>query len=503
MTDRYSVDALAPQYDEIAGICMMGKPVILTRDNQELVLMNPVEFRKMMQLVSRIQETNKEKEAALSRASELEKELAGVREELAQTKRDLEEAKEAAIQASANSAGSFDEEKAGLLSDEMGDRAAMAEDHSLQAGQEPQASDEPQNINEPQPGPFSNELQAVPAANGLQSVPASQGLPQGPAAEEAASLQAWEERAEQGFEQDEQGFEQGEPADQTYQTDQADQADSDLGLAIEPKALPAPGDHLASFLHAVAESLEKRTQMEMEPVPEGLAIEAVGLTKKYSGVLANSNISLHVPYGAVYGLLGMTGSGRSTLVRNLLGLSFPNSGQITLCNAMGKELNDIRELTGSILDAPVLYEHLSINQNMVFRAKLLRLKTPKPAIKEALKKFGLFDKKRKKVRTLSTGMKQKLALALAILGNPELLILDEPLKGLDAADIATFCNVMMEMNARGSTILITDSRTDGIAGIATHYGILQKGELIQEISAKQILENPIDLDAQYLAGGEV
>ena len=89
MTDRYSVDALAPQYDEIAGICMMGKPVILTRDNQELVLMNPVEFRKMMQLVSRIQETNKEKEAALSRASELEKELAGVREELAQTKRDL------------------------------------------------------------------------------------------------------------------------------------------------------------------------------------------------------------------------------------------------------------------------------------------------------------------------------------------------------------------------------------------------------------------------------
>ena len=505
MTDRYSVDALAPQYDEIAGICMMGKPVILTRDNQELVLMNPVEFRKMMQLVSRIQETNKEKEAAVKRTAELEKELTAAREDLAKNKEDLDRCRDEL----AESRKELEDARNKLQeASEQAQRTAEAQPLTNEAPliAESQISVGSQTTEEAQ---IYEEAQTIEESQTLAKTLPETDMGVGPAFRTADSFDLTEEAGQDpdtwqvSSDQDEEAGPDYDLTEDDLPVESIPDREESAGQTAIPYAGPASDDHMAHFLKAVAGSIEKRSRMEMEPVPEGLAIEAEGLTKKYSGVLANSKISLHVPYGAIYALLGMTGSGRSTLVRNLLGLSFPNSGQITLCSATGKELNDIRELTGSILDAPVLYEHMSINQNMVFRAKLLRLKTPKPAIKEALKKFGLFDKKRKKVRTLSTGMKQKLALSLAILGNPELLVLDEPLKGLDAADIALFCNVMMDMNARGSTILITDSRTDGIAGIATHYGILQNGELTHEFSAKQILENPIDLDAEYLAGGEV
>ncbi len=507
MTDRYSVDALAPQYDEIAGICMMGKPVILTRDKQELVLMNPVEFRKMMQLVSRIQETNKEKEMAVEHAGKLERELEKVQEDLARTKRELEIAQKDLAEARKDLDGARDEAQAasdsqgaeGFRKAEAGDLAPV--DSEAAAGQIPTPLQPAQTVPDIQD---SKEIQDVQSIQTVQTAQDGASLMQTEAGEDgqvqnppSADSQAGADFA-------------GEATAVETDTDIIEGPEAELHDPAEASVQPIPsipdlpaGDRKARFLKAVASSLEKRASMAMEPVPEGLAIDVEALTKKYSGVEANSKLSLHVPYGAVYALLGLNGSGRSTLVKNLLGLTFPNSGRIALCNASGKELNDIRELTGSVLDVPVLYEHMSINQNMIYRAKLLRLKTPKPAIKEALKRFGLFDKKRKKVRTLSSGAKQKLALALAILGNPELLILDEPLKGLDAADIAVFCDVMMEMNAKGSTILITDCRTDGIAGIATHYGILQDGQLIREVSARQLLEDPVDLDVDYLAAGEV
>ena len=541
MTDRYSVDALAPQYDEIAGICMMGKPVILTRDNQELVLMNPVEFRKMMQLVSRIQETNKEKEMAVEHAGKLERELERVQEDLARSKRELAKVEEDLAAArkeldearvAAEAAGTSETTEAAGAAETAESRGSdafrIAEAGDL-AGDNAGLANRPADRFTPYPVPVQdNDNNVTPGApegtagQALVPVQAAQEIPDVQTIQEvqmvqdaAPGLQTAAEEEGQGQVMQTADYQDApvlaaeaaaaETDSGIIEASEADMADS-AGANLQPipamPDLPA-GDRKARFLKAVASSLEKRASMVMEPVPEGLAIDVEALTKKYSGVTANSKLSLHVPYGAVYALLGLNGSGRSTLVKNLLGLTFPNSGRIALCNASGKELNDIRELTGSVMDVPVLYEHMSINQNMVYRAKLLRLKTPKPAIKEALKRFGLFDKKRKKVRTLSSGAKQKLALALAILGNPELLILDEPLKGLDAADIAVFCDVMMDMNAKGSTILITDCRTDGIAGIATHYGILQDGQLIREVSARQLLEDPVDLDMDYLAAGEV
>ena len=433
MAERYPVDSLSPQYEEIAAICTQGKPVILTRDDQELILLNPHEFKKMIQLASLSQKMTEERDAALSRIDDLQNELIEVRS-------DLEDARSNSV-----------------IIEEEPDTPSRGEDF-LPADA------------------FDREYPQADS-NAQGAYPAEAEVP-----------------------------EEGTDISEDIETAQEEPVEGAVIPASQDTGLPAPvSDGISSGPAAVnrrdlswlsiRKAIEDRARLEMAPVPEGLAIETDDLTKKFGNNKANSNVYLHVPYGAVYALIGADGAGKTTLLRSLRGIHFPNSGRIVLCESSGKDLNDVRELTGSIVEKPVFYEDMSVYQNLVYRAKLLRLKSPKPAIRDTLTRLKLYDLRRRKLRTLSTGTRQKVGLAMAILGNPELLILDEPFNELDYSSTALVQELLMEMNSKGTTIMITSNRLEEITPIATHYGLMDHGELIRELSARQVLENNIDLDS--------
>ena len=214
-------------------------------------------------------------------------------------------------------------------------------------------------------------------------------------------------------------------------------------------------------------------------------IETTNLSKKFPSKLAVNKANIHVEKGDIYGLIGKNGAGKTTAMKMILGTLLPTEGEIKLFG--NDNLNQERKRIGSLIEAPGLYRNCTAYENMK-RFSLLYGGTDED-IYELLKFVGLADAKKMKVGHFSLGMKQRLGIALALLGNPDIMVLDEPINGLDPAGIKEIRDIIIELNEkRGVTFLISSHLLDELGKIATRYGIIHDGELIDEISADELKE---------------
>ena len=216
-------------------------------------------------------------------------------------------------------------------------------------------------------------------------------------------------------------------------------------------------------------------------------IETRGLTKKYGEQTSVSKLSLHVRKGRIYGLLGRNGAGKTTTMRMLLGLTEPTSGDVKI---FGKPLRGnekkILPRIGSLIESPGFYPNLTGTENLRIFADLRGLKGPK-YIKNALELVNLPYKDKKLFSQYSLGMKQRLAIALAAMHNPELLILDEPINGLDPIGIAEVRDFIRNLcDATGKTILISSHILSEISLLADDIGIIDHGVLLEEESLEEL-----------------
>ena len=213
-------------------------------------------------------------------------------------------------------------------------------------------------------------------------------------------------------------------------------------------------------------------------------VETNQLCKNYGGVKALEDLSLVIPQGAIYGLIGRNGSGKTTLLRLLSGLQEPTSGSYSLFHVknLGKEIGQSRRRIGFIVDRPSFYENLTAEENLHVQYKLLGLPST-DRIPELIELVGLKDAGGIKAGDFSTGMRQRMGLALALAGAPDALFLDEPSNGLDPWGIIDMREILLRLNReRQVTILIASHILDELSRMATHYCFIDKGRVIREMS---------------------
>lgn len=220
-----------------------------------------------------------------------------------------------------------------------------------------------------------------------------------------------------------------------------------------------------------------------------LIIETKKLTKIYGNQKSVSELSLHVRRGRIYGLLGRNGAGKTTTMKMLLGLTKPTSGKIRIFGeAFPDNEKKVLPLVGSLIEAPGFYPNLTGTENLKIFAELRRIRDPK-AIQKALELVGLPYRDKKLYSQYSLGMKQRLSIALAVMHDPELLILDEPINGLDPIGIAEIRSFIRELcDVHGKTVLISSHILSEIALLADDIGIIDHGVLLEEESLKELEE---------------
>ena len=218
-------------------------------------------------------------------------------------------------------------------------------------------------------------------------------------------------------------------------------------------------------------------------------LKAEGLTKSYRGTLALDHINLTLNRGEIYGFIGENGAGKTTTIRLITGLSFPTEGRLTLFGKSGeKELQKQRARMGCMVENPALYKNMTAEQNL--EAQRLQRGIPgKECIAETLKLVGLTDTGKKTVRHFSLGMRQRLGIAMALLNDPEFLILDEPINGLDPSGIVEVRELMKRLNReRGITILVSSHILSELYQTATRYILLHKGHVLEELTQQELDE---------------
>ena len=216
-------------------------------------------------------------------------------------------------------------------------------------------------------------------------------------------------------------------------------------------------------------------------------IETAGLTKIYGSQKSVSDLNIHVRRGRIYGLLGRNGAGKTTTMKMLLGLTAPSSGELHI---FGEDIRtaakEILPRVGSLIESPGFYPNLTGTENLKIFAELRGVKR-RSAIQNALDLVGLPYRDKKLYAQYSLGMKQRLAIALAVMHDPELLILDEPINGLDPIGIAEVRSFIRELcDAQGKTILISSHILSEIALLADDIGIIDKGRLLEEESLEEL-----------------
>ncbi len=216
------------------------------------------------------------------------------------------------------------------------------------------------------------------------------------------------------------------------------------------------------------------------------AIETSGLIKKYTNKNVVNGIDLRVPEGSIYGFIGKNGAGKSTTQKMICGLTPVTSGDIKL---FGKSYKDsqIRSKVGMLIENAGVYPNLTAKENMRLYALAIGVVDIDKEIEKILNIVGLKDTGKKKVKQFSLGMKQRLGIAIALLGNPKLLILDEPTNGLDPQGIIEFRETIIKLNRElNMTILISSHILGELAKIATHYGVIRDGEMVAQMSAVEV-----------------
>ena len=214
------------------------------------------------------------------------------------------------------------------------------------------------------------------------------------------------------------------------------------------------------------------------------------ISKKYGNKLAVDNVTMTVKKGDIYGLVGKNGAGKTTLIRMALSLTSPTDGDFELFNA-NNEADRIKAHTrvGCIVETPAFYPYLTAKQNLEYY-RIQRGIVDKNCVDEALNLVGLSDTGKKKFKGFSLGMKQRLGLALAIMGSPDFLVLDEPINGLDPMGIKEIRDLLLKLNRiKNTTILISSHILGELSQLATCYGFINEGKLIKEISAQELEDN--------------
>lgn len=219
-------------------------------------------------------------------------------------------------------------------------------------------------------------------------------------------------------------------------------------------------------------------------------IETRSLSKKYQTQYALKDVAVTIYKGDVYGLIGKNGAGKSTLLKIITRLTIPTKGSVILFESKSNtQWEHNLNRTGTVIEGPAAYDTLSAKQNLEYYCRLRGIANHKVVINETLKLVGLEETGNKKYKNFSLGMKQKLGIAIAILARPDLLILDEPLNGLDPIAITDFRKMVEKLNKQsGMTIVISSHILSELYQVATRYGILDNGELIKEISKEEFDE---------------
>lgn len=220
-----------------------------------------------------------------------------------------------------------------------------------------------------------------------------------------------------------------------------------------------------------------------------VVLKTYNITKKYGEQLAVDNVNMTIKKGDIYGFIGQNGAGKTTLIRLITGLIHKSGGEIELLGANEEnELNKARTMVGSLIESPSLYTNMTARENLEV-SRLVRNIPGKKCIDEVLELVGLKDVEKKKVKNFSLGMRQRLRIANALMGNPKLLILDEPINGLDPMGIVEIRELLKKINKeKDMTILISSHILSELSELATTYGIISNGKLIEEITAKQLSE---------------
>lgn len=212
------------------------------------------------------------------------------------------------------------------------------------------------------------------------------------------------------------------------------------------------------------------------------------LCKQYRNFKALNGISMHVPKGSIYGLVGRNGAGKTTLIRLISGIQEPTSGSYTLYDVKNtdKAIYKVRQRMGAVVESPAIYLDMTAEDNLKMQYQILGIPSY-DGIPELLQLVDLADCGKKKAKNFSLGMKQRLGIAVALCGNPDFLVLDEPVNGLDPQGIIEIRELILKLNREYQiTILISSHILDELSKLATHYGFVDRGIIVKEISAANL-----------------
>lgn len=217
-------------------------------------------------------------------------------------------------------------------------------------------------------------------------------------------------------------------------------------------------------------------------------LQTNGLTKKYRHFKALNQLTMNVPKGAIYGFVGRNGAGKTTLIRLICGLQFPTSGDYTLYGRKDtdKDISRSRRRMGAVVETPSIYLDMTAQDNLKHQYRILGLPSY-AGMEDILKLVGLADTGDKRAGNFSLGMRQRLGIAIALVGSPDFLVLDEPVNGLDPQGIIEIRELILKLNReRQITFLISSHILDELSRMATHYGFIDRGQMVKEVSAADL-----------------
>jgi ABC-2 type transport system ATP-binding protein len=218
--------------------------------------------------------------------------------------------------------------------------------------------------------------------------------------------------------------------------------------------------------------------------------EAEGLTKQYGQAFALQNINMQIKQGDIYGFVGENGAGKTTLMKIISGLVYPTKGTFQLMGKSSeKDIARIRKKMGVLIELPALYPHMNAEENLSFYCKIHGI-SDFNRIKDVLDLVGLTEVENKNTLDYSLGMRQRLGLAISLLNEPEFLVLDEPINGLDPTGIVEMRKLLAKLaHEKGVTILISSHILSELQLLATKFGFIHKGQLIKEVSVEELLQS--------------
>lgn len=219
-----------------------------------------------------------------------------------------------------------------------------------------------------------------------------------------------------------------------------------------------------------------------------MIFESNNLSKKYKNCIALDQVSFSIYQGEVFGLIGENGAGKTTLMKIIGGSIKKTDGEISILGVSGSYIQNARKRMGVLIESPAYYDDMTGYENMEFIRLAKDIKN-KSVIGEILKIVGLYDDRYRKVSEYSLGMRQRLGIGMALMGEPQFLILDEPINGLDPNGIVDMRNLIIQLNReKGITFLVSSHILAELNQVSTRYGILHKGKLIAQHTAKELQE---------------